>query len=89
MAGVKIRAVRDRGAKKKTCLRCDYRGRVNEDTMCKRCEEEVTSKKEICNKCERWVGEEEDGRSCDGCSNWRHRVCEPISQEANTQSLKV
>ena len=29
--------------------------------MCKRCEEEVTSKR----KCERWVGEEEDGVSCD------------------------
>ena len=36
MAGVEIRGIRDRGAKKKTCIRCDYSGRVNEDTMCKR-----------------------------------------------------
>ncbi|KAK4327621.1 hypothetical protein Pmani_001925 [Petrolisthes manimaculis] len=72
------RILRDRGARKKECRRCGFSGKVSDDELCRKCEEEVKTKKEVC-YCSRWV--EDDGAECDGCRNWIHRECEEMKQD--------
>ncbi|KAK3889965.1 hypothetical protein Pcinc_006117 [Petrolisthes cinctipes] len=67
-----------RGAKKKECRRCGFNGKVNDDKLCGKCEDDVRAKKELCGFCEWWV--DDDGVGCDRCGFWFHGECEGMDQ---------
>lgn len=61
-----------------TCKRCGYNGMVNEEGLCRNCEEEERAGRETCKRCAKKVRHNERGLQCDSCQVWHHVKCEQV-----------
>ena len=66
---------------KAICKKCEFKGYVNEEELCRNCEEEEGARKEICSVCTKRVRKNERGLQCDSCQVWHHVKCEKVEDE--------
>lgn len=82
--------IKGRGARKKICKDCSYQGRLNEEEICRSCEDDDKRKKAArekdesesnCKTCKDIVKNDARGLQCDKCEGWYHAECQQVSRD--------